>query len=259
MRHTFPKTEIDRRASDLLDQITAAFKEVLAENLIGIYVHGSIAFGCFSWQKSDIDFIVVVGSRLTHFQKLKLLKTLLELSPSAPIKGLEMSVVLADVCRNFIHPTPYELHFSNEWLEKAGTNPDSMCGDEPKTDPDLAAHFTVIHEVGITWYGLPVDHVFSPAPREDYLDSLERDLMWASEEPIADPVYLVLNLCRVEAFKREGLVLSKVQGAEWALAHLPGELRPIVSIALANYQTDQNILLDSDWVSVIVSHLSKIA
>ena len=227
---------------DLLDQITTTFKAVLGENLVGIYVHGSLAFGCFRWQKSDIDFIVVVHSPLTKFHKLDLLKALVDLSPSAPPKGLEMSIVLEEVCRNFIHPTPYELHFSNDWLERATSNPESMCGDESKTDPDLAAHFTFICEVGITWYGLPVEQVFSPVPREAFLDSLERDLQWASAEPIADPVYLVLNLCRVEAYKREGLTLSKVQGAKWALAHLPESLHPLVSQALENYRCDKTMV-----------------
>lgn len=246
---------MDSRASDLLDQITASFREVLGENLIGLYVHGSLAFGCFRWEKSDIDFIVVVHSTLTKAVKKPLLKTLVSLSPSSPPKGLEVSVVLDDVCRDFIHPTPYELHFSNDWLEQAQTNPERLCGEELKTDPDLAAHFTVIQEVGIAWYGLPVDQVFSPVPREAYLDSLDRDLQWASAEPIADPVYLVLNLCRVEAYKREGLVLSKAQGAQWALALLPADFHPTINAALANYQTDHPQPLDLESVSAILSYL----
>lgn len=246
---------MDSRASDLLDQITASFREVLGENLIGLYVHGSLAFGCFRWEKSDIDFIVVVHSALTKAVKKSLLKTLVSLSPSSPPKGLEVSVVLDDVCRNFVHPTPYELHFSNDWLEQAQTTPDRICGDEPKIDPDLAAHFTVLREVGIVWYGLPVRRVFGNVPREIYLDSLERDLHWASAEPIADPVYLVLNLCRVEAYNRDGLVLSKVQGAYWAMAHLPIVFHPLISAALANYQSDQTEPLDPGSVSAIYTYL----
>ena len=36
-------------------------KSVLGKNLIGIYLHGSLVFGCFNPKKSDIDLILVPG------------------------------------------------------------------------------------------------------------------------------------------------------------------------------------------------------
>ena len=45
---------------ELLDKIVSAYNDILQENLTGIYVHGSLAFGCFRWEKSDVDFLVVV-------------------------------------------------------------------------------------------------------------------------------------------------------------------------------------------------------
>ena len=44
---------------DILAQVTSSFQKILKDNLVGIYVHGSIAFNCFHWDRSDIDFIVV--------------------------------------------------------------------------------------------------------------------------------------------------------------------------------------------------------
>ncbi|MGN7761522.1 nucleotidyltransferase domain-containing protein [Paenibacillus sp. 22594] len=44
----------------LLDQVVAPFKEELKGNLLGIYLHGSLAMGCFNPLKSDVDFLVVV-------------------------------------------------------------------------------------------------------------------------------------------------------------------------------------------------------
>jgi streptomycin 3"-adenylyltransferase len=48
----------------ILQQIKENYVEVIQDNLVGIYVHGSIAFNCFRWENSDIDYIVVV----THNQ-----------------------------------------------------------------------------------------------------------------------------------------------------------------------------------------------
>ena len=48
-------------------------------------------------------------------------------------------------------------------------------------------------------------------------------------------MYLVLNLARVLAYKKEGRVLSKKEGGEWALKNLSEELAPVVSAALEEY------------------------
>lgn len=41
-----------------------------------------------------------------------MIRYLLEMKPLIPRKGLEMSVVLEEDVRNFLYPTPFELHFS---------------------------------------------------------------------------------------------------------------------------------------------------
>lgn len=124
----------------LLDTLQHRFAATLGEILVGIYIHGSIAFGCFRWETSDIDLVVVVDSKIDAPTKLRLLEVLTSLLPQAPPKGFEMSVVHKENCLRFIYPTPYELHFSNHWLHAYRTDPLAICGDEVKTDPDLATH-----------------------------------------------------------------------------------------------------------------------
>ena len=46
----------------LLRAVTESFTEVLKESLVGIYVHGSAAFGCYDPARSDLDYIAVVSS-----------------------------------------------------------------------------------------------------------------------------------------------------------------------------------------------------
>ena len=112
------------KISEILSNIENSYKEILGDNLTGIYVHGSLAFGCFRWEKSDIDFLVVVKNSPSLTEKTAMMKVLLELDPYCPAKGLEMSVVLEDVCKNFTYPTPYELHFSNAYKEKCRRDPE---------------------------------------------------------------------------------------------------------------------------------------
>lgn len=225
------------KLEELLNQIRSACQEVLGEKLTGVYVHGSIAFGCFRWERSDVDFLVVAEEGLNQWEKEALMKRFLELNQQAPAKGLEMSVVRKNACAPFADPTPYELHFSNAHLEKYQKDFSNTCRMMNGFDPDLAAHFTVVRAVGFPLCGKPVKEVFAPVPRSSYLNSLLYDVEEAKEEMTKNPVYYALNLCRVLAYAREALVLSKEQGGRWALEHLP-EGKEIVQAALNAYLHD---------------------
>ena len=219
---------------DLLSRIRNEYQRILGPKLTGIYVHGSIAFGCFRWETSDIDFLVVVESNLTMDEKEALILTLLALDCLAPSKGFEMSVILRSVCRPFADPTPFELHYSNAHRASYQRDLSGTCQMLQGTDPDLAAHMTVVNHVGIVLCGAPVKTVFAPVPRQSYLRSIWYDVENAAEEVGCDPVYYVLNLCRVLAYLEDGLVLSKAQGGEWGLLHMK-EDRETIAAALSAY------------------------
>ena len=50
------------------DEAEGALTTCAQENLTGIYVHGSLAFGCFRWEKSDVDFLVKFGESIGLFE-----------------------------------------------------------------------------------------------------------------------------------------------------------------------------------------------
>lgn len=219
----------------LVSEITALYKDILHDNLVGVYVHGSMAFGCFHWKRSDIDLIVVTESEPPLEQKKALVQVLLDLTPAAPPKGFEMSVVLAQDCRQFQYPVPFVLHFSNAHLAHCQNNLTEYCLTMHGTDPDLAAHFTVLHAVGFPVCGPAISTVFAPVPAAAYWDSLWYDTQEAADSILQDPVYVILNLCRVLAYVKEGLILSKEQGGQWGLAHLPSGHADLVQHALLVY------------------------
>ncbi|MDD3192891.1 MAG: DUF4111 domain-containing protein [Oscillospiraceae bacterium] len=113
------------------------------------------------------------------------------------------------------------------------------------TDPDLAAHFTVTQAVGITLWGEEKETVFGPVPRSDYLDSIRGDSKNAEEDILRDPVYTILNLCRVLAFEKEGLILSKEGGGVWGLQNLPPVCRSPVEAALQCYRGGADFSFES--------------
>lgn len=228
------------KLNQLLEQIKLACQTVLQTKLTGVYVHGSIAFGCFRWQKSDVDFLVVTEEPLTQPEKEALIKRLLELDDQAPPKGLEMSVMLRTACRSFVHPAPYELHYSKAYRESYLADLSETCRRMQGVDPDLAAHVTVTRARGFALCGEPVEAVFAPVRPEDYLDSILSDVEDVVQGILRDPVYFTLNLCRVLAYVQEGLILSKEQGGEWACSRYPQE-RVFVEAALETYRYDQPV------------------
>lgn len=227
------KTAENAAAWALLARVGDIYAEILGD-LVGIYVHGSLAFGCFQWERSDLDFIVVVEEPPALTEKEKLIAALLCLTKAAPPKGLEMSVVLRRDCQNVTHPTPFALHFSPAHEAKCRANLREFCRNMQGRDGDLAAHFTVIREVGIVLRGEAKETVFGPVPRAAYLDSILADIGDAARGIAMDPVYYTLNLCRVLAYLREGRVLSKREGGCWGLEQLP-RYRPVLEAALRDY------------------------
>ncbi|MBE5804145.1 MAG: DUF4111 domain-containing protein [Clostridiales bacterium] len=219
----------------LLHTIAREYHAILGNDLTGVYAHGSMAFGCFDPERSDMDFLVVVEHEPTDAQKRSLLEILLQLDAFAPSRGFEMSVVLAADCAAPEHPIPFSLHYSNAHRQACRTDLAEYIGRMKGNDPDLAAHFTVTRAVGRTVWGRPVKEVFAPVSREAYLASIRDDVADAAEAVRENPVYIILNLCRVLAAKREGAVLSKEQGGLWGLKNLPQEHHGVIHAALDGY------------------------
>ncbi|HEY8563185.1 MAG TPA: aminoglycoside adenylyltransferase domain-containing protein [Pyrinomonadaceae bacterium] len=223
------------------------FRRVLDGGLLGVYLHGSLAMGCFNPLRSDIDLLVVTREKMALAAKRGLARSLLDISRQpAP---LEISFLAADNLRPWRFPTPYDFHFSEDWREKLERE---LAGgewrnwnDRESFDADLAAHITVLNQRGLCLDGLPVNQVFPQVPERDFVASILADVL--SEEFGLDgdavarfPVYVVLNACRTLAFLRTKRVLSKAEGGIWALENLPARHRRTIADALAEYRDGQN-------------------
>ena len=219
----------------LLDSFITSSKQILKDNLTGIYLHGSAVMGCFNPQKSDLDLIVVVNEILPDSIKKEYMDMIVELNACGPAKGIEMSIVTKSVCNPFVYPTPFDLHFSVAHLNWYKTNPDDYIQKMKGTDKDLAAHFTIITNRGKCLYGEPIEKVFSKVPEKDYFDSIWNDIADAVEDISENTMYLTLNLARVLAYKKDGVILSKKEAGEWALENLPEEYHPLIEDALKEY------------------------
>ena len=240
------------------EELLAAFVEqschILSDNLMGIYLHGSAVMGCFHPEKSDIDLILVVKDEVSDTVKRQFMDMVVELNSRAPKKGLELSIVKEEVCKPFVYPTAFELHFSVAHLNWYRANPEDYVAKMKGTDKDLAAHFTIIYHRGKVLYGKAIREVFAEVSHEAYMDSIWCDIEGAAEDILDSPMYIILNLCRVLGYKEEGLILSKKEGGEWMLRQLTekdhgtltDDFSGLIAAALKEYTAGEKMELQED-------------
>ena len=242
---------------ELLDRFVKMSRETLGENLVGVYLHGSLAMGCFNPAKSDLDLLLVVEETIADDTKIRFMEQVVELNKEAPAKGIEMSIVKRIVCKPLAYPTPYELHFSIAHLERFYQSAQGYVDRFHGTDKDLAAHAAIINRYGMVLYGAPVEEVFGEVPKEIYADSIWYDVGSAEEEITENPVYLTLNLCRALAYLEADLVLSKEAGGTWALETeaVPERYHSCIRDALNCYKTDKVMQQDSTVLVSFAAHM----
>jgi predicted nucleotidyltransferase len=165
-----------KKYQNLLDRFVQKNIDLLGDNLIDIYLHGSAVTGCFNAEKSDIDLLTVVENDLSYETKKMYMDMTIEFNKEAPPKGMELSIVKEEFLKPFAYPTPYELHFSLMHLDWYRSNPNEYIEKMKGTDKDLAAHVTVIYHRGKTLYGKEIKEVFSPVGKKEYFDSLWHDI-----------------------------------------------------------------------------------
>ncbi|WP_058301526.1 aminoglycoside adenylyltransferase domain-containing protein [Gorillibacterium timonense] len=215
-----------------LDKIKAIFVEELRENLVGLYLHGSLAMGCFNPSRSDIDLLIVVKEPLPTLSAKQLSHKILSLRDEIE-NGIECSVILEAALLESVYPTPCEFHFSDYHREQYRANEHYLIGGYE--DQDLASQITVAYHRGRTLYGRPLADLYPPIDSQHYLASILHDIEGASDAIMENPLYLTLNLCRVLYFIREGKISSKKEGGIWGVENVPNPYRDLVQFYLNEY------------------------
>ena len=229
---------MDRRIQTVLEGAVRLLREELSAGLTGIYAHGSLAMGCFNSMLSDIDLLVVVREPRARHTYRRIADKLIRLEEEQPIgAGIELSVVLETYAKAFVHPTPFEFHYSAHHRCRYEEEADYVCGGTE--DPDLAAHFAVTYGRGFALWGQPIREVFQPIDGRYFRESVLSDVREATAGIARNPVYYVLNLCRTLQYVRESAISSKREGGEWAAFRVPRNYRDLIAGSLAVYRGER--------------------
>jgi predicted nucleotidyltransferase len=216
-------------------RLAARCKTLLAEKFLAVYLHGSLAMGSFRRATSDLDVLCVSTDQLDPELTAAVTDGFVLLSNQRPIAGdIEVSVVHETYLKPFVHPTPYEVHYSA--AVRAEIVSGRMVCSGPSVDRDLAAHCEVLRARGVVLEGPPIHSVIGQVPRAAFIDALLYDLADILNGTVLTdaPVYGILNCCRIlAALGSHGPgVINKEEGGLWGLAHMNREHRILVGQAL---------------------------
>jgi streptomycin 3"-adenylyltransferase len=196
------------------DRVAERLRGVLGNDLMGVYLHGSLVLGDFAGARSDVDAVAVATRPVSRAEKRELGERLSQRSLRCPADGLELHL-LRERALVPVKAPPFELHLRTS----AHGKPDRVIDGEGRAgDPDLVMHFAVLREHGEAVIGPRPDRVFPAVPRPLLLAALLHELRWSRQNAV--PSYQVLNACRAWRYVDEGLICSKTAGAEWARERL---------------------------------------
>jgi hypothetical protein len=222
-----PYPEVNRVLADLHLRVAA----ILGEQLVGMYLYGSLAVGGFEPSRSDIDFVVITQDRLPD-QTIESLETMhLALVHSGKwYKKLEGAYVPKAIIRRHDSNQPpvptineakfYMAPLGSDWVMQRHilrTSPTVVWGPpldeliDPISPADLRA---AVMEV--------IDHWWEP--------------MLANPSRLQDPGYqpfAVLSMCRSLYTVTTGQLASKAEAANWALENLAAEWAALIQHARA--------------------------
>ena len=223
-----------------LARVVALVRGVLGPDAVGAYLFGSAVLGGLQ-AESDLDVLVVSARPTTHEEKQRLVDRLLAISGRRTADGrwrrLELTILVASELKPWRYPPRFDFQYG-DWLrdefERGDVEP------WPTTaNPDLATLVTMVLLADRPLLGPPPAEVFDPIPRE----ALDRAMVDGIEPLLGDLAEdtrnVVLTLARIWSTVADGSIRSKDAAADWALARLPEEHRPVLARARAIYLGDE--------------------
>ncbi len=216
-------------------------QRLLGENLVGFYLHGSLALGGFNPTRSDVNIVAVTRQRMELEDKRITTALLLRLSKMpCPI---DIHFLATQDIFPFQHPLPYDLHYSETLREcnqqdlRSGTW--KHWNECIKHDPNLTIFLTVLQKHGIGLYGEQPATVLPLVPEPEFRKAIIANVQMALQFPLHDPSAFVLNACRVMAYLHDNTILSKDAGGMWGLASFPEQYHPLIQQLLALYRGER--------------------
>ena len=205
--------------NQVLELLRTGLKELLNNQLAGLYLTGSLTYGDFDKGSSDIDFLAVLNKPLTD-QQLEKIKTLHQkIGEAVPFwaKRLEGSYITTEMIKTKDRPEeqrPYVnggkvnlYKYGNEWT----------------------INLYALQETGVAIVGVEPSITFPTVTIEDVREASKQDLLNDWQPKLDDPnafnhedydsnhlkAYAVLTMCRILHRAKNDGIASKRVASSW--------------------------------------------
>ena len=216
------------------DRASAIVQEVLGEDLIGAYRHGSaIRGGLHPW--SDIDVLAVTRRPTTRDERRSIISRLLAISGrhavDGPARSIDLSVVVQDQVRPWRYPPPLDMQYG-DWLRS-----ELERGEEPwsSPNPDLAIVLTAARASARPLVGPDISEAIDAVPVADLRQAVVDAIPALEGDLEGDEANVVLTFARMWLTVTTGAIAPKDVAADWAIARLAAEHRGVVERARSVY------------------------
>jgi hypothetical protein len=225
----------------ILEVLSAGIQAILGDQLIGMYLYGSLAYGGFD-RDSDVDFVVVIRTALPEplLSALANMHAHLARLDSWCATQLEGSYIPSAALRQFDPVNILHVHIDR--------GPGEILKRMHIEDPLLSRAWwggwvllrSVLYDHGITLSGPDVKTLVDPVSADELKQATRADLQgWAApllEHPqeIARrgyQSYVVLTMCRMLYTLEFGSIASKPEAARWAQSSLGREWTALIERA----------------------------
>ena len=241
-----------------IDKIVGLVRDVLGHDAVGAYLHGSAVLGGLR-PHSDIDVLVVSRRATTPEEKRVLIDRLLLLSgrgdPSGRSRSIELTIVIESEIRPWHFPPRWDFQYG-DWLRPEFERGNLTPWTTP--NPDLAPLITMVLLGDRSLFGPPPAQVFDPVPQGDVIRAIVGGIPELLGDLDSDTGNVVLTFARIWSTVATGAIRSKDSAADWALARLPDEHRPVLARARAIYLGDEEERWD-DLLTRVRPHVEYVA
>ena len=205
------------RTFDQIEQVVSLVRDVLGEDVLGVYLLGSAAVGSLR-PASDIDLLAVARRPTTPTERRILIERLLPVSgrgdPTGNSRPVDLTIVAQADVRPWRYPPRLDFQYGDWWR---GEFMRGNLAPWESPNPDLALLLAMALQANRPLLGPPPAELIDPIPMTDVrramLDSIPSILSYLD----GDEANVVLTFVRVWRTLASGAFWSKDAAADWAL------------------------------------------
>lgn len=207
--------DVDKLLYELLDQI----RQILDENLVGLYLYGSLVSGDFDEGVSDFDLLAATATDIDDTEFDRLHKLHLDFVDDHPEWDNRVEVAYLSVA-------------GLETFKTTASQIAVISPGEPfnvkQAGRDWLINWWLVRERGRTLHGPDPKTLIAPISREEFLDVVwDHTQLW--REWVKDSrhrkaqAYTILTMCRALYAAKHGEQVSKKRAALWVREYLPDQ------------------------------------